>query len=187
MIPFDCHRERSAYTHTHIRAYRNTHSWQALRPLCISSGEDLHAAPGRSTDKLPRQRRETESLAAGERLCSENASSVRRSPKSPRLTPRFPQAGAYRGARTGKDYLLESRRAWRPRLDLPSLGPQEGLGGQCPPRARLRPAAPRLSFTNQAPFSPNQRCRLGGKWSKVLLSALNNSPTRNISSHKRTV
>lgn len=53
------------HIHTRAHAYRNTHSWQALRPLRISSGEDLHSAPGRSTDKLPRQRRETESLAAG--------------------------------------------------------------------------------------------------------------------------
>lgn len=171
-------------THTQTHAYRNTHSWQALRPLCISSGEDLHSAPGRSTDKLPRQRRETEALAAG-RDSAQKAPHPSAALRG--VSPPLPQAGAYRGARTAKDYLLESRRAWRPRLDLPSLGPQEGLGGQCPPRACPRPAAPGLSFTNQAPFSPNQRCRLGGKWSKVLLSALNNSPTWKISSHKRTV
>lgn len=59
VILLGCYRKDCWATHTH------TQSWQALRPLCISSGEDLHSAPGRSTDKLPRQPRETEALAEG--------------------------------------------------------------------------------------------------------------------------
>lgn len=53
-----------------------------------------------------------------------------------------------------------------------------------PPRARLRPAALGLSFTNQPPFSQS-KMPSGENWPKVLLIALNNSPPK-MSSHTHT-
>lgn len=79
---------------------------------------------------------------------------------------------------------------WRSEGLVAMAGPtlpwaRRGSEASVPPRARLRPAALGLSFTNQAPFFQS-KMPTRGNWSKVLLSALNNSPPR-ISSHKWTI
>lgn len=132
--------------------HTRTRSWQALTPLRISSGEDLHSAPGRSTDKLPRRLRETEALAEGRTLLRQCLIRLRLS-----VEPRV-HAGLI-----GEDRL---RTSWRLEGLVAVAGPplpgaKRGLEDRfppppTPPRARLRPAAPRLSLANQPRFSQSK-------------------------------
>ncbi len=132
VILLGCYRKDCWATHTH------TQSWQALRPLCISSGEDLHSAPGRSTDKLPRQPRETEALAEGrdaaqkaphpsDTLCGNAAAS------------HLPSTGGADRGGQARTVFLEDRKAWKPLPDLPSLGPGGAQRPVSPPQPRSAP------------------------------------------------
>ena len=188
VILLGCYRKRLlGNTHTHTYTHTHTHpctqSWQALRPLCISSGEDLHSAPGRSTDKLPRQPRETEALAEGRDAAQKAphpSDTLCGTAPASHLTSR---GRVDRGGRARTVF-------WRPEglaaMAGPSLpGAWRGSEASVPPRARLRPAALGLSFTNQPPFSQS-KMPTGGNWPKVLLSGLNNSLPE-MSSHKWTI
>lgn len=127
VILLGCYRKDSWTRHTHMHTY----SWQALRPLCISSGEDLHSAPGRSTDKLPRQPRETEALAVGRDAAQKvphPSDTLCGTGPAPHLTSR----GRAEGDGQARTVF------WRPEglvaMAGPSLpGARKGLGGQCPP------------------------------------------------------
>ena len=176
VILLGCYRKSCWATHVHTY----THGCQALRPQCISSGEDLHSAPGRSTDKLLRQPRETEALAEGRdavQRVSHPSDTLCGATPATHLTSRG-TADVGRQARTF---------FWRPEgwMDLPSLGP----GG-----ARRPVSPPELAHGQQPwgyrsqirPRFPNQRYQLGGNCPKVLLSGLNNSPLE-MSSHKWTI
>ncbi|KAK2883137.1 hypothetical protein Q8A73_022070 [Channa argus] len=137
----------------------------------------------KSTDKLPRQPWETEALAEGRDAAQ----------KLPH--PSHTLCGTYPASHlTSRGMADRGGQArtvfWRPEglvaIAGPSLpGARRGSEASVPPRARLRPAALGLSFTNQAPFSQS-KIPAGGNWPKVLLSALNNSPSE-MPSHKRTI
>lgn len=134
--------------------HTRTRSWQALTPLRISSGEDLHSAPGRSTDKLPRRLREAEALAEGR-----NAAQTVSHPSEALCGASRPR-GPDRGGQT-KNILETGRPGGRGRTSPPLPGAKRGLEDRfppppTPPRARLRPAAPRLSLANQPRFSQSK-------------------------------
>lgn len=176
VILLGCYR-KDPRTHT----CTHTHGWQAPRPLCISSGEDLHSAPGRSTDKLPRQRRETEALAAG-RDSAQKASS----------RPVLSEEPASHLASTGPAYGGGQARTifWRPEglaaMAGPSLpGARRGSEASVPLELALGPQ-PRGYRSQISPRFPQSKMPTRGNWSKVLLSALNNSP-HEISSHRWTI
>lgn len=113
--------------------HTRTRSWQALTPLRISSGEDLHSAPGRSTDKLPRRLRETEALAEGR-----NAAQTVSHPSEALCGAPHPR-GPDRGGQTRN--ISETGRPGGRGRTSPPRG-EEGLGGQVSSTSLATPSSP---------------------------------------------
>lgn len=134
-----------------------------IKPLCTSSGEDLHSASGRSTDKLPRQPQETEGRKAAWKV---SHSSGALSGASPTNTPYF------HGLRDAGGRMETGRPGGHGRT-VPPWG-QEWLEDQCPPWARPGPLAPGLSFTDK-PLFFQSKIPTEGNGPKVLLTELNYS------------
>lgn len=98
----------------------------------ISSGEDLHSAPGRSTDKLPRQLQEMETVAEGRRAAVQEAPHPHHSPRATLPRSSLPQAGQI-GA-DGRGISFVDRKAWRPWPDIATLGPGGARRPLSPPK-----------------------------------------------------
>lgn len=145
----------------------HTHSWQALRPLCISSGEDLHSAPGRSTDKLPRQPQETEALAEG-RAAAQKVTYPSHTLCGATPASHLTSIGTADRA-DSQGLFLETGRPSGHGRTFPPWG-QEGLGGQCPPPPELALGQQPWGYRSQiSPRFPNQRCQVGKTGPKCCL------------------